>query len=877
MAKTQKSVFGDIPWDEAEVVAGPSENFVPLESSQYPAKTTRAGFENVLGEQLKAGFSDIAQMLILPFRIPGFETEEKATELSGKIPKMFGVADIGRQEDVVQRLVSGGARALPTVALPGPKGASIFTKDPKKAGEALFTSFGAGAGFEGGLMSAGESSFETPLAIGGALTGGTASTFLYNLLNKSPTAIKNAVVKAIKSEVPEESFNKLASAMNGQQIERILKENPDLAEKLAKAKEIQQLIPGFNPNLFQATGAETVAVRAQSAFERQVERIPEIKTQTTLSKAAVKQKTAELFPLTSSSFSFAKNKIDATETALAALIKNADDKIAEASSTMVKLGRQDLGKKIRSMYESRRTSVREIFNKQYDSLDIEAEALGARLAPQQTEQIFGVVNANKEVFESSPEIMSLVQKAFSPREITDPVRKLALNKSAEFSTVNFSDLRSLSRRVNQDFYSAQMAATNNVPGAARNSFVLNQLKQQVDGAIESLPIEIKDKFFALNSAYDQQYREVFRRGLGGMIGAETKMGSKIKDEDIISKLTKESNVDDFYRVFGQSAETEEFLKNGLIEKFLSKDNAMDASGILNFNALQTFIRQNEGVINKIPSLKSFLSNTEKNMEGFLLQKNAAVLERQALEKSSLAAISKQADLERVSFLQVSNGVFVDLNKVSGMIAAAKSDPTGRALDGMKHLMVEKALDASDPVEFISKNEKAFKRAFGKDLGKVQQLSEAMKMLNRTFAISPPIKLLEGDAAKQAIGSGIPQIQSLVRDRISSVQYKLAILTSRFTQQKTVDLKDNAFIDVFKDTTLLDQALKNANILNSKAASEAAKKKALSGLIWLLNKTGTNMYRAGVVSGTGFMQEQRMEGGREAQMLTPLNLPEDVLQ
>ena len=151
------------------------------------------------------------------------------------------------------------------------------------------------------------------------------------------------------------------------------------------------------------------------------------------------------------------------------------------------------------------------------------------------------------------------------------------------------------------------------------------------------------------------------------------------------------------------------------------------------------------------------------------------------------------------------------------------------------------------------------------------------MLNRTLSVSPPIKLLEGDAAKQAIGSGLPQIQSLVRDRISSLQYKLAILTSRFTQQKTIDLKDNAFIDVFKDPSLVDQALKNVNIINSKAASDAAKQKAFSGLNWVLAKTGTNMYRAGVVSGTGAMQEQRTEGGREGQMLTPLELPEDVLQ
>jgi hypothetical protein len=856
MAK-QKSVMGDIDWTQP-VEIGPATTFRPLEPSEFPAKTTRAGFETFAGEQLKAGVSDILQFGLLPFRIPGTEMEKVATPVSRAIPELLGVADLGRPEDPLQRIAGGGLRALPATLLPGPRGASLFTRKPSAAGEALATTFATGAGMELGRMAGEGSAFETPLSLVGGLSAGTASTLLYNTLLKTPSILKPAV-REIKKALEEEEFNKLVSARTSQDLERILQENPDIPTKLSRVKEIQQLVPGFNPNLYQATGAETVKIRAEAALARQVERIPEVKKQTEESIAAIRQKTAEMFPLSSSSFVFANRKLDKTQAALSSLVKAADDKIEESSRTMVKLGRQDLGRQIRQVYENRRESVRQMFNTQYDALDQTAFAAGAQIAPEQTQAIFNIAQSNQNIFENTPELASLVSNTFKA------------NASGQFEPVKFADIRSLSRRVNQDFYSAQQAATNNVPGAARNAFVLGQLKQQVDSAIETLPTDIKDKYKALNAAYDEQYREVFRKGLGGMIGAETRAGVRIKDEDIISKLTKESNVDDFYRVFGQSAETENFLKNGLIEKFLNQPNSVTAAGTINNAALQTFIRQNEGVINKVPSLRAFLSNTEQNMSNYLDQKNAAVEGIQALQRSSLAAIAKKDNLDQV-FSTGKTGAFSDLNQLSQVIAASKADPTGRALNGLKGIMMDKALDAQDPIEFLKKNETAFRRAFGQDFGKVQQLTEAMQIMARNFDINPPIQLLEGDVARKAFGSGLPQVFSLLRDRITSWNVKMSILLSRFTQQKGIVAKDNAFIEIFKDTDAVSEALKNVRIVNSSAASDAAKQKALGALSQVMLKYGVNLYRTGVAAGAAEMGEQRMGQAEQRVLDTPIELP-----
>ncbi len=860
-----KSVMGPINWSEPVQSIGPAGDFTPLEPSATPSRITRAGFEEFAGEKLKAGFADVAQLLLLPFRIPGFETEPYATKISKSIPGLFGVAEIGPPEDIVQRAAGGGIQALPTTLLPGPKGASLFTRSPRAAGEALGTAFGAGVGFELGRFAGEGTAFETPLAISGALTGGTASSILYNAFTAAPKVGKEfltSLKSKVQGAVGDENYNKLLNAVNADQINRIMLEDPTIPAKLSRVQEIQQLIPGFNPNLFQATGATTVGIRGQAALERQVDKIPEVVKQTEQSLGAVRSKTAELFPVTESSFVFAGRQADKTKTALASLVKSADDNIEELSKTFIKTGRQELGDQIRQAYEGRRIAVRDLFTQQFNALDDEAKQLGVNLAPEQVGNIYNTVNQNKTLFQQSPELFDLVDKAFKP------------NATGGFDQVDFAALRSLDKRLNTDYFRAKQAASLNIPGASQQEYALGQLKAQVQDSIASLPTEIGQKYNALKAAYDDQYREVFRKGLGGLVGAKTRMGERLKDEDIIGQLTKPSNVDDFYRIFGQNADTEDFLTNGLVSKFLSEPNSLTADGVLNQSALRNFVRKNEEVIAKVPALQGFLANAEKNMETFISQKQSAIEGKQALERSALQAIAKKQNIDQVLTTNQS-GAFSDLNKLSQLIGSSKADPTGRALKGLQGLMMEKALDATDPVKFLSDNRRAFERAFGKDLSTIEKLTEAGQMLGRSFPVTPPVRVLEGDVLERAIGTSGAGVGSLLRDRISSFGYKTAILFSRFTQQKGIAAKDNAFLEIFKNPELAQEAAKNVQIINSQAATDKAKEIAKSGLYNLLVRSGVNMYRTGAVGAAAEMGQQRAEQTQQENLNVPIEIPAEI--
>jgi hypothetical protein len=867
----------------------PASRIRPIEAGETPSPETRQmEFGEFAGQQLRKGFADIAQLLTLPFRIPGFETEKAATEISQKIPGMFGITDIGARQEPVQAVVGGGIRALPAAMLPGPKGASVLTTSPKAAGEAAITTFGVGAGAEAGRIAGEGSIFEVPLTIAGAVTAGGATSTLYNLLTSVPGFAKQQVRNLnskIRDAVGEENFKKLVDSSTAQQLQRILTENPDLVQKLDRVEELRQFIPGFNPNLFQATDASTVAIRGQAALERRVESIPEVKSQTQASIDAVRQKTADLFPVTESSFVFAGRQYDKTNRALASLVQNADNKIGELTTQFVKTGKQDLGQQIRAAYEGRKQAVSGIFQRQYTALDQEAAQAGVSISPEQVGNIFTTVQANRELFENSPELFNLVSARFSPKApeagpgLLGPTGQPLVQQptAPTFQSVSFEDLRSLSRRVNADLFSASEAASRNVPDAGRKAYVLGQLKQQVDQTIESLPDNIRTKYKSLNAAYDEQYREVFKKGLGGLIGAKTRLGERIKDEDIVGQLTKPSNVDDFYRIFGNTEETQTFLRNGLIEKFLSQPDSLTSAGMLNDAALTKFVRNNEEIIKKIPSLQNFLGNAQREIASFVDQKNSAVLGIQELERSALANISKKQNLDQV-LSTGSTGAFQDLNKLSQLIGASKADPSGRALKGLQGIMMEKALDAKDPVEFIKKNQKAFQRAFGDDFESVRKLTEASQMLGREFQLSPPVRILEGDVLQQTTGSGIPQVYSILRDRITSVPTKISILFSRFTQAKGIQEQDKAFLEVFKNPALAKEALGNVNILRSPVSSDEAKAKAMSGLNKVLTKAGVNIYRVGTVTGIGEAgRSAEQEQQQQQQQQRVVEIPEEAME
>ena len=812
-----------------------------------PVAVGRGDFGDYLANQLKLGFSDLADLFITP-------AEKKF--VYGDQP-VFGFEPSQRPESLTQRMVGGAARAVPAVTLPLPiRGASLFA--PGRAG-AITGTLGAGAGAElGGSITEQAGFGRLPGEISGALTvGGVTQTvtdiFTGKLVNIGIGAY-NRLLGELKNTLGEEGYKDLLNAANNQQMERILKENPDLLEKLSRSEELQKLIPGFAPNLFQATGAQTVRLRGLAALERQPEQIPQLANQQAQNIKALQSKVSELFPATESSYVFAGRQLDKTQSAIASLINDNDQKIQSLSKRFVKTGAQDLGAQIRDLYTSRRQATSNVFQKQYEALDADAAAKGVQLTPDSTSSIYTFVNNNRDAFEDSPQLFNLIQTRFAPKErpagaIVSETGAPMVEGGQEFDPASFADLRSLYRQLNADFYKADQAASQNVPGAGRKAKLLSDLKTQVQANIDSLPADVKDRFYAINAAYDNDYRQVFKKGLGGALGAETRMGTKVADEDIIGKLTKESNVDDFYRIFGDTPETQEYLKAGLIDKFLKQGNALNADGTVNQAALTAFSRINEGVINKVPALQTFLAQSADELARFADERASLVKGQQALERSALRAITKKQDLDQVFTLNQS-GAFQDLNRLSAIIGSAKADPNGNAIRGVQGIMMDRALSSADPVEFINKNEKAFKRAFGEQFTVVRDLAEAGQMLARNLDVVPPVKILEGDIAQQMTGTSIPGAFSLLRDRITSVPTKISILFSRFTQAKGIQEKDNAFLELYKDPAKAREALRYVKTFNSPKASEEAKALALSGLNKLLVRSGVNIYRTGLVTTMG---------------------------
>lgn len=878
--RAPRSVMGETT-EEAQQPTSPgasltpgSRSFVPVEPE---APTTRVDFADYVANQLKLGFSDLFTFLASP--------SEKEKEVLYKNQPYFGF-EPAAQPNLITRMFGGGVRTVPMTTLPIPiRGASLFA--PGRVG-AVTGAFGAGAGAEfgggigesvgeaGGLPTVGRVTGE----LSGALTFGGIGQFLGDFLSgrliSMGSSLYGSVLKDMTDAVGPENMTKILKASNAEQMQRLLQENPDIVQQLNKVQQLKQFIPGFEPNLYQATGASTALIRARAALERRPEQIPGVQKQTEASQLAIKNRAAELFPASSSSYVFANRQVDRTAAALATLVNSADNEIQRLSSQFTKTGSQELGIQIRDKYTNRRQATRQTFEAQYDALDAEASSKNVNLKPDQTESIYRFVNNNKEVFEQNPQLFRLVSDRFAPQKIESagilgPNGEPLVENKPAFGSTSFKDLRSLYRQINNDLYTAEVANSQGVPGAGRQAMLLGDLKKQVNAQIAALPEDIRDKFYGLNAAYDRDYREVFKRGLGGLIGAETKLGVRVKDEDIIDKLVKPSNVDDFFKIFGDNQEAQEYLKSGLIDKFLKSSSALNADGTVNQTALRTFMRTNDGVVRKIPALQDFLTNTEVALATHISKKNAALEGIQALERSALRAITKRQDLDEV-FSTTQAGAFANTERLSAITAAAKADPTGRALKGMQGIMLDRALNSADPIKFFENNKTAFTRAFGSEgFNQAKQLVEAAQMLTNKMQLSPPVQILEGDILQQMTGTSGPGILSTIRRPIVSGPQKVAILFSRFFQQKGMEAKDNAWIELFKDTTAAKDALKQVKILNTDAASDKAKEVASGVLNTILGRVGVNIYRAGAATALAETRPEEpmpQEEGFDFNQLTP---------
>jgi hypothetical protein len=172
-----------------------------------------------------------------------------------------------------------------------------------------------------------------------------------------------------------------------------------------------------------------------------------------------------------------------------------------------------------------------------------------------------------------------------------------------------------------------------------------------------------------------------------------------------------------------------------------------------------------------------------------------------------------------------------------------SPDTARMLKkGIRAGMLEKAFASKGTtLEFISQNKNAFDAWFGPRYMKdVETAAKAADVLNKIsldgrFAVD----MRNEDLLKREVGISFPEVQSLIRDRITNVTSKAAIAFSRITSRQADAKTDDTLMEMLSNPEALQQVSQYVekhkfSLKNFEDISEAEK----AEWVFLLNKAIT---------------------------------------
>ena len=285
-------------------------------------------------------------------------------------------------------------------------------------------------------------------------------------------------------------------------------------------------------------------------------------------------------------------------------------------------------------------------------------------------------------------------------------------------------------------------------------------------------------------------------------------------------------------------------------------------GLVDPRKLSSFINQNMPLINSVPGLREELTNASRLIDGLVSTKARLDAEynikAKELGEGFYAAYHKKG-LETVASEILSSRL--DSQKYLKDIKNFEPDTAKMAKQAVRATLLEKAMNSSSStIDFVNKNSRAFSDWFGPTYAKdVQSIAEASDIISKIDVdkMKFAIDYAGQDILMEKIGIGSPQLQSILRDRITNGLTKLAIIGSKISTSSVAAKRDSKVMELLLNPEALGVIRKSAESRKSKILDE----KTLSKIGMAINNT---VYRGLYFGTTGVEEALKEEVGLELQ-------------
>jgi len=603
-------------------------------------------------------------------------------------------------------------------------------------------------------------------AVGGLLSTGP-TTFANKYLQASKV-VESTLAKNSAYGFSADAQKASANSLLQKDINKSMEAAPQSVANLQRSLELSKKIPEWKPTLAQMTGAPGLIAIHKEVANKSAESLARAAAADMRNLEAITAYKERTFPKASAE----SGVIGATDPARARLSaqKSVMGMDAEkATADLRRLGasfqrtadNQVIGDQLREKYWEARDTAKGALNSQLQGVYRHAKAIGLQEDVSDIrEAVKKIVNSDRQTFQNLPPLFSkvlnefpegkageLTREAVTKAGATKPVYRTTTSQGVEGkSTANFEELHSLYKQANKDWADAIMA------GDSTKAHYMDMIKQQLQAKVSKYSDpkygQFADKFKEFNSNY-AKYAQVFNEGAGGALRKRTRNGLSTDSEDIVKGFLqtadKKKGIQDFFNIYGTDEKAVGLLEEGILDSFSKQ--AM-RTGEFNPKAAQAWMHKHGTAMGELPEMKAALMNTTE-VSGMLVNRRLqAVKQRQVLDRTEIAKISKSAQPDKVIEDALRNP-----NKMKGLVVGAITE------DGKKAVsrgLVDAIAARPDSYQYLLAHQDTLQPIFEK-LGKghwqnVKDIAEMGEIASRVKAPTQVELAKMADPVEQATGT-----------------------------------------------------------------------------------------------------------------------------
>ena len=478
----------------------------------------------------------------------------------------------------------------------------------------------------------------------------------------------------------------------------------------------------------------------------------------------------------------AKKRINAIDTQL--------EKVTNSVRTSVDY--IDVGKRTDNLMKAKEAGVRAKLGPKYDKVLKDADTAGVVFPASSVAKVHQMYKGlrSEDLFASFPNLAGKLNKQWSPKKVEpSPIIIPGVTPSKmkkEYKSVPLTEMDSLKRELNK--------AIRKVKDSTQKR-VLTNLKSSLSGEIAKLPEEFSEAYKGIDLEF---YREL---GIPKNKAEIDQLDSAKFMSQTGSYLSKPEQAQEFLSFVGDAGIP--VVKDAILIKM--QGGGLVGGGVYTNNLLDPrklagFVNQNRTLINTIPGLQDELLDTRKLVDNLTSVKGRLESEYNTKAKELGEGFYKAFHEKGISTVTSEIlGSAADSQKYLKDIKNFEPETAKMAKQAVRAGLIEKAMGSSiSTIDFIKENQRAYTEWFGPTYAKdVDSIAQASDLINKIDIDKMKFALdyKNQDVLLEKAGISGPQLQSVLRDRISNGLTKLAIIGSKISTSSVSAKRDSKVMEL----------------------------------------------------------------------------------